>query len=71
MPMKKIAVVVASRANYGSIKMAMRAIAAHPDLDLQVIVAASAVLDRYGAVEDVITPAALPLATKTATSFVP
>jgi UDP-hydrolysing UDP-N-acetyl-D-glucosamine 2-epimerase len=55
MPMKKIAVVVASRANYGSIKMAMRAIAAHPDLDLQVIVAASAVLDRYGAVEDVIT----------------
>ena len=32
----------------------MRAIKAHPDLDLQVIVGASAVLDRFGAVVDVI-----------------
>ena len=54
MAVKKIAVVVGSRANYGSIKTAMRAISEHPDLELQVIVAASAVLDRYGAVEDII-----------------
>ena len=52
--MKKICVVVGSRANYSSIKSAMAAIAAHPDLELQVVVAASAVLDRYGSVVDLI-----------------
>jgi len=50
--MKKICVVVASRANYSSIKSAMRAIQAHPDLELQVVAAASALLDRYGSVVD-------------------
>lgn len=48
--MRKICVVVGSRANYSSIKSAMRAIDNHPELELQVIVAASALLDRYGAV---------------------
>jgi UDP-hydrolysing UDP-N-acetyl-D-glucosamine 2-epimerase len=43
-------VVVGSRANYSSIKSAMRAIQKHPQLELQLIVGASAVLDRYGAV---------------------
>ncbi|MGQ0663093.1 MAG: UDP-N-acetylglucosamine 2-epimerase [Pseudomonadota bacterium] len=52
--MRKICVVVGSRANYSSIKSAMRAIAAHPDLTLQVVVGASALLDRYGAVVDLI-----------------
>lgn len=52
--MKKICVVVGSRANYSSIKSAMRAIAAHPDLELQLVVGASAVLDRYGSVVDLI-----------------
>jgi UDP-hydrolysing UDP-N-acetyl-D-glucosamine 2-epimerase len=47
---KKICVVIGSRANYSSIKSAMRAIERHPDLDLQLIVGASAILDRYGAV---------------------
>jgi len=51
---RKICVVVGSRANYSSIKSAMRAIQAHPDLELQVVAAASAVLDRYGAVVDLI-----------------
>jgi UDP-hydrolysing UDP-N-acetyl-D-glucosamine 2-epimerase len=60
---KKICVVIGSRANYSSAKSAMRAIAAHPDLALQVVVGASAVLDRYGSVVDLIeadgfTPAA-------------
>ena len=41
-------------ANYGSIKSAMRAIAAHPDLHLQLVVGASALLDRFGSVIDVI-----------------
>ncbi len=54
MNQRRISVVVGSRANYGSIRSAMRAIQNHPKLELQVVVAASAVLDRYGAVEDVI-----------------
>ncbi|MEW6319628.1 MAG: UDP-N-acetylglucosamine 2-epimerase [Acidobacteriota bacterium] len=45
---------IGSRANYSSIKAAMRAIKAHPDLHLQVIVGASAVLDRFGSVVDII-----------------
>ena len=52
--MKRICGVVGSRANYSSIKSAMRAIAAHPDLKLQLIVGASALLDRYGSVVDLI-----------------
>lgn len=48
--MKKICVFIGSRANYSSIKSAMHAIARHPALELQLIVGASAILDRYGAV---------------------
>lgn len=47
---RKICVVIGSRANYSSIKSAMRAIQAHPALHLQVVIGASALLDRYGAV---------------------
>ncbi len=53
MPRKRIAVVVGSRANYGSIKTAMRAIQDHPDLELLLVAGASALLDRYGAVEEI------------------
>ena len=52
--MKKICVVIGSRANYSSIKSAMRAIQAHDELELQLIVGASAVLDRFGAVINLI-----------------
>jgi UDP-hydrolysing UDP-N-acetyl-D-glucosamine 2-epimerase len=52
--MRKICVVIGSRANYSSIKSAMTAIKAHPDLELQVVVGASAVLDRYGSVVNLI-----------------
>jgi UDP-hydrolysing UDP-N-acetyl-D-glucosamine 2-epimerase len=52
--MKKICVVIGSRANYSSIKSAMRAIAAHPTLELQFVAGASALLDRYGSVVDLI-----------------
>jgi UDP-hydrolysing UDP-N-acetyl-D-glucosamine 2-epimerase len=51
---KKICVVIGSRANYSSIKSAMRAIQRHPALELQLIVGASALLDRYGAVVNLI-----------------
>ncbi|MGH9346753.1 MAG: UDP-N-acetylglucosamine 2-epimerase [Vicinamibacterales bacterium] len=52
--MRKICVVVGSRANYSSIKSVMRAVKAHPGLTLQLVVAASALLDRFGSVVDVI-----------------
>ena len=51
--MRKVSVVVGSRANYGSIKSVMRAVRAHPDLRLQVVAGASALLDRFGSVVDV------------------
>lgn len=50
--MRKICVIVGSRANYSSIRSVMRAIKEHPDLTLQVVAGASALLDRYGSVVD-------------------
>lgn len=52
--MKKICVVVASRANYGRVKYLMKAIQDHPDLELQLIVGASTLLDRFGKAINVI-----------------
>jgi UDP-hydrolysing UDP-N-acetyl-D-glucosamine 2-epimerase len=51
---RKVCVVIGSRANYSSIKAVMQAVKAHPALELQLIVGASAVLDRFGSVVDVI-----------------
>ncbi|MEQ1574544.1 MAG: UDP-N-acetylglucosamine 2-epimerase [Vicinamibacterales bacterium] len=52
--MRKVCVIIGSRANYSSIKSAMRAVRAHPDLTLQLVVGASALLDRFGSVVEVI-----------------
>lgn len=51
---RKICVVVASRANYGRVKYLMKAIQSHPDLELQVIVGASTLLERFGKAINVI-----------------
>jgi UDP-hydrolysing UDP-N-acetyl-D-glucosamine 2-epimerase len=51
---RKVCVVLGSRANYSSIKSAMRAIQNHPDLELQLVVGASALLDRYGQVVNLV-----------------
>ena len=45
---RKVCVVVTARPSYSRIKTALRAIQDHPDLELQLVVAASALLDRYG-----------------------
>lgn len=45
---RKICVVVTARPSYSRIKTALQAIEAHPELELQLVVAASALLDRYG-----------------------
>ena len=51
---KKICVFVGSRANYSSIKSVMEAVKNHNSLELQLVLGASAVLDRFGKVEDLI-----------------
>ncbi|MET3028158.1 UDP-N-acetylglucosamine 2-epimerase [Flavobacterium sp. UW10123] len=48
MPKRKIAVVVTARPSYSRIKTVLSAIQEHSDLELQLVVAASALLDRYG-----------------------
>tara|TARA_R110002049_G_scaffold125367_1_gene280980 strand:- start:20076 stop:21236 length:1161 start_codon:yes stop_codon:yes gene_type:complete len=45
---RKICVVVTARPSYSRIKTALQAIKDHPELELQLVVAASALLDRYG-----------------------
>jgi UDP-hydrolysing UDP-N-acetyl-D-glucosamine 2-epimerase len=51
---RKICIVVGSRANYSSIKSVMSAVQSHPNLTLQLVAGASALLDRYGAVVNLI-----------------
>ena len=51
---RKICIVVNSRANYGRIKSVMRAIKMHKNLELQLVLGASALLHRYGDLRDLI-----------------
>jgi UDP-hydrolysing UDP-N-acetyl-D-glucosamine 2-epimerase len=48
MTKRKICVVITARPSYSRIRTALKAIHEHPDLELQLVVAASALLDRYG-----------------------
>ena len=45
---RKVCVVITARPSYSRIKSALQAIQQHPNLELQLVVAASALLDRYG-----------------------
>ena len=45
---RKICVVVTARPSYSRVKTALKAIDEHPELELQLVVAASALLERYG-----------------------
>jgi UDP-hydrolysing UDP-N-acetyl-D-glucosamine 2-epimerase len=47
-PLRKICVVITARPSYSRIRTALHAIEQHADLELQLVVAASALLDRYG-----------------------
>src|SRR5687767_4361157 len=51
---RKICVVITARPSYARIKTALKAIQEHPGLELQLVVAASALLDRFGAAVNVI-----------------
>jgi UDP-hydrolysing UDP-N-acetyl-D-glucosamine 2-epimerase len=52
--MRKVCVLITARPSYARIKSVLEAIQAHPDLELQLVVGASALLERYGPVVDVI-----------------
>ena len=62
--MRKIAVVVTARPSYSRVKTAIRAIHEHPDLELQLVVAASALLDRYGTAVKYMERDGFPIAAK-------
>lgn len=52
---RKVCVVVTARPSYSRIKTVLTAIKTRPDLELQLVVGASALLDRYGTAVDFIT----------------
>lgn len=45
---RKVCVVITARPSYSRVRSALEAIVDHPDLELQLVVASSALLDRYG-----------------------
>ena len=49
---RKICVVITARPSYSRVKTVLEAVKRHPDLQLQLVVAASALLERYGRVEE-------------------
>jgi len=51
---RKVCVVITARPSYSRIKTAMQAINEHPGLELQLVLAGSALLDRYGSIENTI-----------------
>jgi UDP-hydrolysing UDP-N-acetyl-D-glucosamine 2-epimerase len=51
---RKVCVVITARPSYSRIKTALKAINDNPDLELQLVIAASALLDRYGTAIDFI-----------------
>lgn len=61
---RKVCVVITARPSYSRIRTALAAIVEHPDLELQLVAAASALLDRYGAVIDQIEADGFPVAAR-------
>ncbi len=61
---RKICVVVTARPSYSRIKSALKAIDEHPDLELLLVIAASALLGRYGTAVDYIEEDGFKIAAK-------
>jgi UDP-hydrolysing UDP-N-acetyl-D-glucosamine 2-epimerase len=61
---RTVCVVITARPSYSRVKSALTAIQAHPDLKLQLVVAASALLDRYGTASRFIERDGYPIAAK-------
>lgn len=62
--MKKVLVFTGSRANYSSTRTIMKAVMAHPELELQTVIGGAALLDRYGNVEKLMLEDNLPVHAK-------
>lgn len=62
--MRKICVVITARPSYSRVKTALKAIQEHPGLELQLVVAASALLDRYGSAVNYMERDGFPIAAK-------
>lgn len=62
--MRKVCVVVTARPSYSRIRTALTAIRDHPDLELQLVVAASALLDRYGSAIQYVEQDEFPIAAR-------
>lgn len=62
--MRRICVVITARPTYSRIRTALDAVQEHPDLELQLVVAGSALLDRYGRAIDVIEADGFPVAAR-------
>ncbi len=60
--MRKVCVVVTARPSYSRIKTALSAIQDHPELELQLVVGSSAVLERYGNAANVMRSDGFPIA---------
>lgn len=56
--------VITARPSYSRIKTALQAIKDHPDLELQLVVAASALLDRYGSAVNYIEADGFPISAR-------
>lgn len=61
---RKICVVITARPSYSRIKTALLAIEKHPNLELQLVLAASSLLDRYGSVIKYVEEDNFPIAAK-------
>ncbi|WP_442787006.1 UDP-N-acetylglucosamine 2-epimerase [Flavobacterium suncheonense] len=64
MSRRKIAVVITARPSYSRVKTVLKAVQEHPQLELQLIVAASALLDRYGSAVNYIEKDGFPIAAR-------
>ena len=59
--MRKICVVITARTSYTKIRPVLKAIQEHPELELQVICAGSALLNRYGDIDHIIEKDGFPV----------
>ena len=64
MKKRKVAIVVTSRASYARIKSAIQAIHQREDMDLQLVVGASALLEKYGSSVDMMERDGFPVAAR-------
>ncbi len=61
---RTICAVITARPSYSRVKTALRAMQAHPGIELRLVVAASALLDRYGTAARIIEDDGFPIAAK-------